>query len=284
MPLLLFSGCGLYLQNLHLRYEPPENGQRVVILLHPAEADIDKKAFRPETEIGQYREDGWMAAEFGPTAKNITGYRREFVEVGNASGGETGISAAGGWDTYGYRRFCEQYGSFRAALVDSEGHILRMSEPCSLVPADRFGYPDRVQLDCETMQLTPVRWLSRLWHGHTLQWWYNVVLIVSLLLWRLTLPFLPVFPDRRAKRAWRISAFLMLILSSLAAVFSSAFGLARYCTDYFNLDSAALTVRNGVLALSPVILCMLNLIIAAVLYRKRHAEPDESSPGEEHTT
>ena len=171
--LVLCTGCGIYLNYLTVCFtQPLAEGQQVVILLHPPQGQLDETVSRPDTEIGQYLEDGWAAAEYGPVrthtetgkngkkAKVIRHFVRMFSDQDMPC--KTGISEEGGWPFEdGYKAFCEEFGSFRCALTDADGNILKISEECTLCPDDHFGYPDTVLLDPETMQFTPPTSLSQ---------------------------------------------------------------------------------------------------------------------------
>ena len=270
--LLLCTGCGIYLEYLTVTFPALPEGQQAVILLHPPEGWVDEAAERPETEIGQYCDDGWMAADFAPLALNITGYTRHFLALGGNDPCSIRISAEGGWDSVTFRRFCMQYGRFRAAVVDADGNILRISGECSLLPGERFGSPDSVRLDPETMTLTPERWIPARWHGHTVSWWYwhSVLLMAAF-----ALIAVPLILAREKRKLGRVPFAVMLTICLLPVPLCIGVGIVYFCIPYFSLDNSAWTPDQILSAFWPLL-----LVIPAVLVtteRNRKENDHESS-------
>lgn len=170
--MMLFSGCTpVYTIDVSEVDFPPMT--QVYALLKAEGEQLKAEREVPEklsgSEIALYDEEGWVPAAFAVT---------ELFESHRTDGSEVrlGYQSAVGWGTV--REFCETFREIRFAIVENDGTVRSVSEPYSLVPDDRFGYPVKINFNGNTGSVEVTKYISRLIAGRTpFEWWLMLTVI-----------------------------------------------------------------------------------------------------------
>ncbi|MBR1864445.1 MAG: hypothetical protein IJ806_10200 [Ruminococcus sp.] len=197
------------------------------------------------SELFNFNEDGFAAAECHLKGMKIT--PRE-----DGSGVE--VWYHNGWDKT-RRDFAESFGSFKVAVVDADSNILRISNEIPFNAKTKFACLDGLRYSYATGEITPDYSTERLWHGHSIFYWWVLSWLMAAFCCILLL--FAVVIDTNANVSVEVMCSVFAVLS-LPQLWANAFTLLRF-TGYFNLSGRSFTLT------SLLGLIMVNLPWAALL-------------------
>lgn len=136
---VLFTGCHSMSEGIEYQANIPEQ-TNIHFLIKSNSTDISSEN---QTEISEYREDGFICAEAGLPKSTL--YSNRFIFAGSDSDRKTLI------------RYVKEYPDIRIAVTDDTGKILTVSPTFSLLIPDRNYFWSEINYDFEKNQITGVQ-------------------------------------------------------------------------------------------------------------------------------
>lgn len=255
--------------------ELPENTD-VYMLLKP-EAELLKERSDDDimkgTEIWEYSGDGWVSASL---AVQDVRENRSYTDTSEYKL-EVGYKKADGSDKI--REFCAVFKEMRFAVVDKSGNVERVSQVYSLIPEDKFGYPDKMIYNAKDDTLRITDYCEREFRGCTPTKWWAVIALFS---WITDLVIFIIIVVSLVKKRQRFTAGEKAALSvlSIPAIADIILAAVISVSPYLNV-SKSFSVRSAV---TDIVLFnlpfVIDIIMLAGALADHHSERKKSNKPE----
>ena len=190
------------------------------------------------TEIWEYNADGWVPASFA--VRDV----RENRPDTDAQGYKLEVCYKRGYGFDEVADFCETFREMRFAVVDKKGNVKNVSQSYSLIPEDKFGYPDEMIYNAKNDSAEIKYYYEREYKGLTPSgWWFSV----AQLSWFTDLAILILLALSLARQRSRFTKGerTALILLSIPAVANIVFAIILLNVPYLNVAEKP-SVLSGV--------------------------------------
>lgn len=167
------------------------------------------------------------------------------------------------------RYFCKNTKSCRIAVNGKQSQMF------SLIPTDKFGYPQNITYDAETDTFTPTKWVPKTLFGKEWNTWDAILCILGYIGTGISVivsVILAIVSHVNLKPAPWKTIWIYSCIFTLPHVFLVVLMTLEKCVPYFNMDGSSVTL-NGIKDIIGInAFWILYMVILWVCYRFRNKE------------